>query len=219
MAVAIFDLDRTLTRYATYTPFLIFAAFRRAPWRLLLLPLWLLSMGGYAAGALSRKKLKEIGFLLLVGRQIAAAQLTQLAADFAQVMVTHNMFAGAMAQIKAEQASGARLVLATASPDFYAKEIGARLGFDLIIATRQHQPSSDLFSHRIDGENCYGAAKLAMVRAALAKDDAASDIRFYSDSASDAPLLNWVGTAYAVNPNAALQRLAQQKGWSVLTFA
>ena len=29
MAVAIFDLDRTLTKYATYTPFLIFAAFVR----------------------------------------------------------------------------------------------------------------------------------------------------------------------------------------------
>ena len=72
MAVAIFDLDRTLTKYATYTPFLIFAAFHRAPWRLLLLPVWLVSMIGYGLRVFSRKRLKEIGFLLLVGRGIAS---------------------------------------------------------------------------------------------------------------------------------------------------
>ncbi|MBU6253441.1 MAG: HAD-IB family hydrolase, partial [Alphaproteobacteria bacterium] len=75
MAVAIFDLDRTLTKYATYTPFLIFAAFHRAPWRLLLLPLWLVAMLGYVAGIFSRKTLKEIGFYLLIGRVIGADTL------------------------------------------------------------------------------------------------------------------------------------------------
>ena len=36
--LAIYDMDRTVTRRATYTPFLIHCALRRAPWRLLLLP-------------------------------------------------------------------------------------------------------------------------------------------------------------------------------------
>ena len=35
---AIYDMDRTVTRHATYTPFLLHCALRRAPWRLLLLP-------------------------------------------------------------------------------------------------------------------------------------------------------------------------------------
>ena len=35
---AIYDMDRTVTRHATYTPFLLHCAMRRAPWRLLLLP-------------------------------------------------------------------------------------------------------------------------------------------------------------------------------------
>ena len=35
---AIYDMDRTVTRRATYTPFLLHCALRRAPWRLLLLP-------------------------------------------------------------------------------------------------------------------------------------------------------------------------------------
>jgi len=36
--LAVYDMDRTVTRSATYTPFLLHCALRRAPWRLLLLP-------------------------------------------------------------------------------------------------------------------------------------------------------------------------------------
>ena len=36
---AIYDMDRTVTRRATYTPFLLHYALRRAPWRLLFIPL------------------------------------------------------------------------------------------------------------------------------------------------------------------------------------
>lgn len=218
MAVAIFDLDRTLTKYATYTPFLIFAAFHRAPWRLLLLPLWLVAMLGYVAGIFSRKTLKEIGFYLLIGRVIGADTLQTLANRFANVMISRNLLADAVAQVRAERAAGARLILATASPDFYAKSIAERLGFDQVIATQHQRTTSAQISHKIAGENCYGAAKLGLVRTALA-DAKVAEIRFYSDSASDAPLLDWVGSAYAVNPDRALRRLAQQNGWSVLIFA
>lgn len=218
MAVAIFDLDRTLTRYATYTPFLIFTAFHRAPWRLVLLPIWGLAMLGYALGIFSRKKLKEIGFFLLIGRIIPADALHPLAARFADMMIEHNLFADATAQLQADRAAGRQLVLATASPDIYAVEIGRRLGFDQVIATRQERLDPTFISHRIVGENCYGAAKLEFVQAALAPAIRAEDISFYSDSGSDAPLLDWVGTAYAVNPNKALRRLAQHKGWSIKTF-
>ena len=45
--LAIYDMDRTITRHATYTPFLLHCAARRAPWRLLLLPFVILSMLAY----------------------------------------------------------------------------------------------------------------------------------------------------------------------------
>ena len=37
--LAVYDMDRTVTKRATYTPFLLHCAMRRAPWRLLFLPL------------------------------------------------------------------------------------------------------------------------------------------------------------------------------------
>ena len=58
--IAIFDLDRTLTRRGTYSPFLIFAAKRLCPWRLAALPWVMLGMIGYKCKILSRSRLKEL---------------------------------------------------------------------------------------------------------------------------------------------------------------
>ena len=44
--LAIYDMDKTITRVPTYTPFLVHVATRRSPWRLLLLPLVGVSVAG-----------------------------------------------------------------------------------------------------------------------------------------------------------------------------
>lgn len=222
MNLAIFDLDRTLTKVGTYTPFLIFAALHRAPWRLALLALWVLAMGGYVIGLFSRKNLKEIGFFLLIGRRIPAEALQSLAKKFASLTLTKNMAASAQAHIQSEQKRGSVLMVATASPDFYAAEIGSLLGFDLVVATRQSRLSNGDYSFRILGENCYGPAKLRMVEKACAQDNQLRDVRhstFYSDSASDAPMFCWATQAVAVNPDRQLRKLAAEHGWPILEAA
>jgi len=222
MDVAIFDLDRTVTRFSTYTPFLLFAAFHRAPWRLMLFPIWILAMAGYVLGIYKRKDLKEIGFRLMVGRRIKAVELQHISEEFAKRIVRHNLLTDAVARVEAERSKGALLMLATASPDFYAREIALLLGFDCVVATKQaHLPDGHV-SFRINGDNCYGKAKREMVEAACAVDDRlgqAKAFRFYSDSASDAPTLFWASAAIAVNPGSALRRLASKHGWDVVTFA
>jgi hypothetical protein len=45
------------------------------------------------------------------------------------------------------------------------------------------------------------------------------DCYAYSDSITDAPLLEAVGHPTAVNPDKALRREAVQRGWPILTFA
>jgi hypothetical protein len=67
-ALAIYDMDRTITRRATYTPFLLHAALSLAPWRLLMVPLALLFTLAYAARLIDRGRLKELNYNLLVGR-------------------------------------------------------------------------------------------------------------------------------------------------------
>ena len=69
---------------------------------------------------------------------------------------------------------------------------------------------------KIDGENCYGPAKLRMVEEWLAKSGLGrGHVRFYSDHASDAPVFEWADEAVAVNPHDKLARLARERGWAV----
>jgi len=42
---------------------------------------------------------------------------------------------------------------------------------------------------------------------------------FYSDSYNDLPMLERVGTAIAINPDARLRRLARQRRWQVREWA
>jgi hypothetical protein len=94
--IAIYDMDRTVTRTPTYPPFLRYAALRLAPWRLMLLPAVALVTFAYAARLIDRARLKEINFRLLVGRPTPAA-LEPVVERFAERQVAANILPGARA--------------------------------------------------------------------------------------------------------------------------
>lgn len=220
--VSIFDMDRTITRGGTFTPFLARVAARRQPWRLALFPLFAGAMVLHALGLLERKSLKEFGFRLLIGPLIAPAELSRHALDFARSTHAFNTYRGALCQIEADREAGFMLVLATAAPDFYADKIGEALGFDAVIATRHRRDDDGNILAQIDGENCYGSAKLERIRswlreAAVSRDQAT--LRFYSDHISDMPTFRWADAAIAVNPRHTLRDLALKNRWTVVTFA
>ncbi|MDB5698356.1 MAG: family hydrolase, partial [Alphaproteobacteria bacterium] len=114
-ALAIYDMDRTITRRATYTPFLIHAALALAPWRLLLMPAALLAMAAYGLKLIERGRLKEINYRLLIGGAIAPERLEPVIQSFADRQIAANILPGARASIAADRAAGRRLVMATAS--------------------------------------------------------------------------------------------------------
>ncbi|MEI9852831.1 MAG: haloacid dehalogenase-like hydrolase [Sphingomonas sp.] len=73
----------------------------------------------------------------------------------------------------------------------------------------------------IEGENCYGAAKLRMVEAWMAERGIAradAHVRAYSDHVSDAPLLAWADEGFAVNAHGPLRALAKERGWPILDW-
>ena len=213
---AIYDMDRTVTRRATYTPFLLHCALRRAPWRLLLLPVVAASMIAYAVKLIDRGRLKEINHHLLLGSKRHPAELKPLVESFAAATLANNVRPGARDAIARDKADGRHDVMATASYRFYAREIAERLGFDECIGTNSILGLDELVHAKIDGQNCYGPAKLAMVEEWLAKSGLErGHVRFYSDHASDAPVFEWADEAVAVNPHDKLARLAQSRGWRV----
>ncbi len=213
---AIYDMDRTVTRHATYTPFLLHCALRRAPWRLLLLPFVVASMLAYLAKLIDRARLKEINHRLLLGHRRHPKELKPLVDSFAERTVASNVRLGARAAIARDKAEGRRIVMATASYRLYAEAIADRLGFDDVIGTSSIIGLDERVHARIDGENCYGPAKLRMIEDWLAKSGfERGHVRFYSDHASDAPVFEWSDEPVAVNPHDRLRKLAGERGWSV----
>lgn len=219
--LAIYDMDRTVTRRPTYSAFLRHAALRLAPWRLLLLPFMLVPALAYALKLIDRGGLKEMSYRLLIGRGVAPERLEPVVESFAERQVATNVMAGALASIAADKAAGRRLVLATASYRLYAASIARRLGFDDVIATDTQIDSSGRVLARIDGRNCYGIAKLDMIEAWLQREGLereAVHIRFYSDHVSDSPVHHWSDEPVAANPHDRLMRLAETEGWEVLDW-
>ena len=219
--LAIYDMDRTVTRRATYTPFLIYAAQQLAPWRLIFAPLVLLSMLAYLVGLIDRGRLKEINYRLLVGRGVPTDRLDAVVEGFAERQLATNILPGARASIAADKAAGRRLVLATASYRLYAASIARRLGFDDVIATETQIDDRGFTVERIDGANCYGEVKLQMIRAWLQREGLERDalhIRFYSDHVSDAPVHHWSDEPFATNAHNRLVRVAKAEGWDLLDW-
>lgn len=220
-ALAIYDMDRTITRRATYTPFLIHAAMRLAPWRLVLFPFVLLSMLAYVARLIERGRLKEINYTLLVGRGVTPARLEPVIQSFADKQIARNIMPGARASIAADRAAGRRLVMATASYRIYAAAIAERLGFKDVIATETQLDAKGRIIARIDGSNCYGDSKLAMIEAWLEQEGLAREavhIRFYSDHVSDAVVHRWSDEAVAANAHDRLLKVARAEGWEVVDW-
>jgi len=212
---AIYDMDRTVTRRATYTPFLVHCALQRAPWRLLLLPLVVASMLAYVFKVIDRGRLKEINHRLLLGHKRHPHELKPLVESFADKVVNSNVRPGALEAIARDKGEGRRIVMATASYHFYSREIADRLGFDDCIGTNSILGLDSQVHAKIDGENCYGPAKLRMIEAWLASSGLdRGHVRFYSDHASDKPAFEWADEAVAINPHNKLARLAAERGWA-----
>jgi HAD superfamily hydrolase (TIGR01490 family) len=216
--LAIYDMDRTVTRRATYTPFLLHCALRRSPWRLLFLPLVALSMLAYALRLISRAKLKELNQAMLLGSAVHPRDLKPLVDGFAERTVAGNVRPGAREAIARDKAQGRRLVMATASYRLYASAIADRLGFDDVIGTGSLIGLDERVRARIDGENCYGEAKMRMIADWVERSGlkgAHGHVRFYSDHASDQPAFEWADEPVAVNPHGKLERLAKARGWAI----
>jgi HAD superfamily hydrolase (TIGR01490 family) len=216
--LAIYDMDRTVTRRATYTPFLLHCALNRAPWRLLLLPLVVASMLAYVIRLIDRGELKEINHRLLIGHRVHLSELKPLVESFAYRQAASNIRPGARTAIARDKSEGRRLVLATASYRLYADAIAEQLGFDDVIGTESVIGLDDRVHAKIGGENCYGPAKMRMISdwvEASGLKDAHGHVRFYSDHVSDRAAFEWADEPVAVNPHDKLRRLAKERGWPV----
>jgi HAD superfamily hydrolase (TIGR01490 family) len=219
--IAIYDMDKTVTRRATYNGFLLHMALNKSPWRLFLSPLLPLGLLLYILKIWDRRRLKEFSQQLLVGHRVSAERFSRYLESHAELVVGKNVYPELVERVALEKAAGYRHVMATASYRLYVDAIAHRLGFEDVVATNLATNSSGHVLARIDGHNCYDAAKLDKVKAWMADEGLKREdchIRAYSDHVSDAPLLAFADEAFATNPHAPLQAMAEANGWEILDW-
>jgi len=214
-AVAILDLDGTITRNDTYVSFLlsVLQVFPVRSFRASWLPLAvLLHRLGWRNNTWLKRK-----FLASICGGLQPAQLDPIIARFVTRIVANDLRPGALAAIAWHREQGHRLVLASASLDFYVRPLARSLGIEEVVCTEVEWMNGRL-SSKLKNGNCYGEQKLKLVKILL--DGARGGAYFYgySDHHTDIPLLDWVDEGIAVNPEPRLAVVSQSKGYRVVDW-
>lgn len=207
--IALFDLDGTLIAWDCQLLFRHFVV-RREPWRIVFLKIFLFLAP--LARLLGTENMKRVFLSYLWGMDREVLQ--ECSAEFADAVMP-AIYPEVRKMLDAHRSQGHLTVLTSASPEFYVREIGQRLGFDLSLGTQVNL--GPLFP---DLENHKGQAKVERLRRLLpaAWFDPAGSLRAhgYTDSTADLPLLRLCDRATVVNPGERLTELAAAKGWQVV---
>jgi phosphatidylglycerophosphatase C len=194
-AVAIFDLDGTLTREDTFLRFLVTYAIRhRRPTPLAILPFVL---GLYAIRVIADRTAKGCLVKVFCGGR-ATAEIDAHAGWFLENWVRGRLRPEVVEAMERRRAAGLRTILLSASPDLYVPVIGRALGFDDVVCT-QIATVEGLCGGTIVGPNCKGGEKVEAIRRLLDRQEAPPGSFAYGDSRSDLPLLRWVDHGFLVS--------------------
>ena len=118
----------------------------------------------------------------------------------------------------AHQDAGRRVFIVTAASQEMAELMAHVLVLDGGIGTRS-EIKDGIYTGRADGPFTYRSGKAEAIRRVAEEHGIDLEASYaYSDSESDLPMLSAVGHPVAVNPDAALERVARENGWQIMRF-
>ncbi|MCB0164384.1 MAG: HAD family hydrolase [Anaerolineae bacterium] len=212
---AFFDLDYTLLSTSSglvYVREIIRQ--RRAPW--------------WQVGYLGMKyKLKQLDFGQVHGRLITLVGRNgvEQTFDFFEGLVgqflTPRLSGAGRAKIEWHRQQGHRVVIVSASIEELVKPVAEVLGLGPDYLCTRLAVQRGQYTGQLDGPLCYGPGKVAWVKrwADLNQVSFPETIGyFYTDSASDLPLLELAKHPVAVNPSRKLAKIAKARGWPIERF-
>jgi len=125
----------------------------------------------------------------------------------------------ARALLEQHHAAGRETWIVSASPIEIVEPLAIALEMTGGIGTRG-EVDNGVYTGRLAGPFCYGPGKAEAIAAIAAERNInLADSWSYSDSMSDVPMMEIVGNAVAVNPDAQLSALARSRGWPIVVFA
>lgn len=148
--------------------------------------------------------------------QHSPEHLSRLHQTFMQQHIEPIVLSRAQALLQKHRDRGDTLVIITATNAFITRPIAQRLGVDILLATEPELTASG-YSGNYLGTPCYGPGKVTCLQQWLEQTGhSLKGSYFYSDSINDLPLLEHVDHPVAVNPDARLEAIAQERQWPLL---
>ena len=154
---------------------------------------------------------------MAVLKGVPVETVRDIAADAWEPVLAPLVYREALERAEQHRRRGEDVYIASAALEEVVQEVARRLGFAGAIASRA-EVADGVYTGRLE-RRLYGPEKAEALRETASEkgiDLIASTA--YSDSHSDIPFLEAVGTPVAVNPDRELRRLAEERGWAVEHF-
>jgi HAD superfamily hydrolase (TIGR01490 family) len=145
-------------------------------------------------------------------------EIQRLVAETVDAVVAPLVYAEALSIIDEHHRAGRMVVVISSSPVEVVEPLGTYLGVDRVIGTKSELDEHGRYTGRLEFY-AYGEGKAEAIRE-LADELGLSveDSYAYSDSITDAPMLELVGHPVAVNPDKELRALATERDWQIVEF-
>jgi len=215
---AFFDLDHTILPYDTQV-LLAQYVMTREPWRRVYLLWFIPCLIPAALKIFDFRMMKRIFSSYLFG--MPEERLKKYAEDFVNEVVVNVAYPEIVAEIIRLKNEGYTLILNSASPEFYVREIARVWGFHHYIGTNLILADPMPILPKIEGPNNKFAAKITAMkdRRLIPADYEPAAGPFlgswaFSDSPADIPLLSIAEHAVTIHPGKALAAKAAEKGWA-----
>lgn len=215
MRLALFDLDHTLIPFDSGMAWLRFLVEReRLPAEVS--TRYLDHCLRYVKSEVDLRTLQRV--LLQPLADVSRADLRLWTAEFAET-VPASLEPAALALVRRHLDAGDRCILVTATTRFVAEVYALAFGLGETLASEALANSHGQLTGELAGPPCAGAHKLAKLEGWLQLDGLTlasfESSHFYSDSASDLPLLEAVSDPVAVRPEPRLLAIARERAWRI----
>jgi len=138
--------------------------------------------------------------------------------DFIEEKIRPILLDAARELIERHRQAGDLPVVITATNRFVTEPIARLYGIEHLIATTP-EFRDGRYTGRFEGTPCFQEGKVQRLYEWMEENDhGLADSWFYSDSHNDLPLLVKVSNPVAVDPDATLLGVAQEKGWPVISL-
>lgn len=216
MSIAFFDLDKTLIADNSARLYMwhLYQENDISLWQLLNASYWL---GKYHLGFTNIEKVIHKSISLLSGEK--AKNISQKTIAFYHDSIKNLYRPKALLAINDHKHLGEKTALLTSSFYELASLVQKDLALDFCLCTRLAIDDDGCYTGKTLGSPCFGRNKLDFAHKLCAELNIdLKDCTFYTDSASDIPLLNKVGQAICVNPDPHLLIWAKIKGWTIIDW-